>query len=85
MQIAGAMDIQTAMNGYNRNVPVFSNLDPSVLSFGDVGRAGFCPNALKLVVLATDICSVALYNESIPSETLFKYSTMLNGGLSCRD
>lgn len=59
-QVAGALATQTAPDA-NGDVPAFSTLDASVVASGSVGGAGFRSGALRLVILATDICSVAAF------------------------
>lgn len=60
-QVAGALATQTAADN-SGDVPAFATLDPSVVSSGSVGGAGFRTGALRLVILATDVCSIAAFD-----------------------
>jgi hypothetical protein len=62
---AGAVSTQTTP-GTSGDVPAFSTLDPTVISSGSVGGAGYRDAALRLVILATDICSIAAFSADEP-------------------
>ena len=65
---AGAVSTQTSP-GTSGDVPAFSSLDPSVVSSGTLGGAGWRSDAQKIVIVATDVCSVAAYDpaEGVPA------------------
>lgn len=65
LQIAGAIPTQTAGDD-SGDVPAFATLDPGVIHSGNVGGAGFRTGALRLVILATDICSIAAFPAGAP-------------------
>ncbi len=60
-QVAGATATQTAADA-SGDVPLFSTLHPTVPVSGTAGGVGFRTGALRLVILATDICSVAAFD-----------------------
>jgi hypothetical protein len=62
-QVAGALSTQVSSD-ISGDVPAFSSLDPAVKKAGSIGGAGFRPGALKLVILATDVCSVAAFDSA---------------------
>jgi len=62
---AGAVSTQTTP-GTSGDVPAFSTLDPTVISSGSVGGAGYRDAALRLVILSTDVCSVAAFSADEP-------------------
>lgn len=64
-QVAGSVSAQTAADG-SGDVPSFSSLAANVLHSGNIGGAGFRPNALKLVILATDLCPVTAFPNGLP-------------------
>jgi hypothetical protein len=72
-QPAGALVTQTDLDESGKpdpsrgpdtsgDVPAFSTLIPEVVRSGKLGGAGFRPTALKLVIVATDTCSVAAFD-----------------------
>lgn len=61
LQLAGAIATQTTADT-SGDVPAFSTLAPGTVSSGSVGGAGFRPGALRLVILATDICSISAFD-----------------------
>ena len=65
LQVAGAPATQTAPDD-SGDVPAFATLDPGVISSGTVGGAGFRSDALRLVILATDICSISAFDPAGP-------------------
>jgi hypothetical protein len=62
---AGAVSTQTTP-GTSGDVPAFSTLDPTVISSGSVGGAGYRDGALRLVILSTDVCSIAAFSADEP-------------------
>lgn len=62
---AGAVSTQTTP-GTSGDVPAFSTLDPTVISSGSVGGAGYRDAALRLVILSTDVCPVAAFSADEP-------------------
>ena len=60
-QVAGAIASQNAPDA-SGDVPAFSTLAGTVVSSGTVGGVGFRTGSLRLVILATDICSVAAFD-----------------------
>lgn len=67
-QVAGALSSQIAADA-SGDVPAFASLNAAVPHSGTIGGAGFRKDALKLVILATDICSVAAFaGTSLPAD-----------------
>ena len=64
-QPAGVLATQQAPDG-SGDVPAFSSLASTVVRSGSVGGVGFRPDALHLVILATDQCSVAAFDPGAP-------------------
>jgi len=62
---AGAVSTQITP-GTSGDVPAFSTLDPTVISSGSVGGAGYRDGALRLLILATDICPIAAFSADEP-------------------
>lgn len=79
-RLAGAITTQTTIDGYVGDVPPFSSLDPSVISSGSVGGAGWRADAQKIVILATDICSSGNFTDTITSP----YGSVDGSVFSCR-
>ncbi len=84
LQIAGATATQTSPDT-SGDVPAFSTLDGSVISSGSVGGAGFRSDALKLVILVTDVCSVSPFDPgmSIPGTITGTGSTEPSSDFAC--
>jgi len=83
-QVAGSIDAQVSPDG-SGDVPAFSTLDSSVKVSGTVGGVGFRSDALKIVILATDICSIAAFSgPSIPSSITGAFSTEETEDFACR-
>jgi hypothetical protein len=61
VQPAGSAGAQQQQDS-SGDVPAFSTLVPEVLHSGSIGGGGFRPDALRLVVLATDICTVTAFD-----------------------
>ena len=83
-QVAGASATQTAPDN-SGDVPPFSSLDAAVLSSGSVGGAGFRPEALKLVIIATDICSASAFSNvtGIPASVTTEFATIPATDFAC--
>lgn len=83
-QVAGAGDTQASPDD-SGDVPPFSSLDTSVLSSGTVGGAGFRTNALKLVIIATDICSASAFSNGtgIPGSVTSGFDSVPAADFSC--
>lgn len=81
-RLAGSLATQTSTTGYNGDVPAFSTLEDGVLSSGTVGGAGFRSDALKLVILATDICSVAPFDIAEPN-IISDFATVASSDFEC--
>jgi hypothetical protein len=64
-QVAGSLAAQS-MPDASGDVPAFSTLAPSVVRAGSIGGAGFRPDAIHLVILATDQCAVAPFDPAAP-------------------
>lgn len=67
------------------DVPPFSSL--ILPTSGSVGGVGFRPDALKLVILATDICSATAFpaGSTIPPTITGRYSQEQTGDFACRN
>jgi len=83
-QVAGNIDTQTNPDN-SGDVPAFSTLEGGVISSGNVGGAGFRSDALKLVVMITDICSVSPFDAgmSIPASIIGTGSTEPSSDFAC--
>ncbi|GKY93275.1 hypothetical protein MPSEU_000295000 [Mayamaea pseudoterrestris] len=83
-QIAGAASTQSAADA-SGDVPPFSSLDASVLAAGSIGGAGFRPNALKLVIIATDICSASAFSNvsGVPESVTSIFSSVPASDFAC--
>jgi hypothetical protein len=68
-QPAGSLEAQQQPDA-SGDVPAFSTLVPTVDHSGSIGGAGFRPDALRLVILATDACTVTAFEPQlgIPTE-----------------
>lgn len=88
LQVAGALSTQVLPDA-SGDVPAFNTLDSNVLSSGTKGGAGFRADALKLVILATDVCPVAAFDSSkeqpIPEKIISPYTSGDTKDLSCSD
>lgn len=69
LQTAGSLDAQVNSD-QTGDVPAISTADGSVVKSGTIGGVGFRSGALKLVIMATDICSVAAFDSAtgIPTD-----------------
>jgi len=67
------------------DVPAFSSLDPGVPSSGTLGGVGFRSDALKIVIIATEICSSIPFrsDSAIPSSIVGRYSTEAVADFAC--
>lgn len=80
---AGAVSTQTAP-GTSGDVPAFTPLAVGVVSSGAVGGAGFRAPALKIVILATDICPVSPFDPpTIPSSVTGVAGSEPTSAFSC--
>lgn len=68
------------------DVPPFSPLASGTLSSGNLGGAGFRPDALKIVIIATEICAALPFpaGSNIPAAIEGRYSTELISDFACR-
>ena len=64
VQPAGSLEAQQQQDG-SGDVPAFSTLIPTVPHSGSIGGAGFRSDALRLVIVATDICSVTAFDPGL--------------------
>lgn len=83
-QVAGAGLTQTAPDD-SGDVPPFSSLDPTILASGSIGGAGFRPNALKLVIIATDVCSASAFSNGtgVPTSVTTEFATIPATDFAC--
>ncbi len=67
------------------DVPAFTSLISGVPFSGALGGAGFRPDALKLVIIATEICAVMPFSAgtTIPSSFTGRYSTEAIADFAC--
>jgi YVTN family beta-propeller protein len=65
------------------DVPAFATLAPGVVASGRGGGAGFRSNALKLIIVATDKCSIEAFSGSIPASIAGTGGTVPTTDLSC--
>lgn len=84
-QVAGAIESQLTPDD-SGDVPPFSSLAAQTLSSGQIGGAGFRPDALKLVIIATEICAALPFSAGsvIPAEITGRYSTEMIADFACR-
>lgn len=85
-QPAGSLTIQTTPDE-SGDVPPFSTLVSGVPVSGTVGGAGFRSDSLKLIFLATDICSVTAFpaGTTIPEKVEGRYSIEAVADFACRN
>jgi len=63
-QPAGALITQIAPDA-SGDVPDYASLDAGVIASGTVGGAGWRSSALRLTILATDICPVSAFDSAL--------------------
>lgn len=82
-QVAGANSTQTNAD-QSGDIPGFSSLT-GLPSSGNIGGAGFRSDALKLIILATEICSVIPFSAgtSIPDTVVGRYSNESVADFAC--
>ncbi|GKY92731.1 hypothetical protein MPSEU_000243100 [Mayamaea pseudoterrestris] len=81
-QIAGANATQTAPD-QSGDVPDIGSLDPAILTAGTVGGGLFRSGSKKLLILATDACTVAPFIGEIPATVSSEFSTEPSEDFSC--
>jgi hypothetical protein len=81
-QTAGALASQISPDA-SGDVPAINSLDPTVLSAGTVGGARFRTGSKRLIILATDICTVAPFSGEIPATISSEFSSEPSTEFSC--
>ena len=81
-QVAGATTTQTAPDG-SGDVPNVGSLDSSVLTAGSEGGGLFRPGSKRLLIVATDACTVAPFAGEVPDTVTSEFSTEPSAEFSC--